>query len=243
MDIFLITGAASDIASNVIHLLGAGDTRKVVIALDKDPIDVSQYKKYSNMEVIYCECDLANRESIINTINYMKEEDFHPNYIIHFAAMKYRFDSIRKFDYYRTNKDMQIQVLSISEICKVCLPDMIKKRNGKVLFMISSVTDGEPPNRLCQYTMVKYALLGLMKSIAVECKGKNVSVCGLSPEMVNTKFLSEIDERILELNAMKSINGKLLEAEDIAKALIDLLSHEAEELNGNNYLFSSNSNC
>ena len=67
--------------------------------------------------------------------------------------------------------------------------------------MLSSVTINLPPKALVHYTTIKYALLGLVKSLASEYGNKNIQINALSPSMIETKFLENINEKIIEINA------------------------------------------
>ena len=87
--------------------------------------------------------------------------------------------------------------------------------------------------------MLKYSLLGLMKSLAVEYDGKKISINALSPSMMETKFLSDIDERIVQINAKNSRFGKNASVKDIVPALEFLLSDASNYMNGANLNLSN----
>lgn len=233
---YLITGALSDIATEFIHLLGKTNEQVTVIAIDIGQFDKQIYEIHKNLTVQYYKCDLSSRQELNKLLVTLVNKNTLPTYILHFAALKFKYDKIKNFDYERSNKDFQIQVLSIAQVCKVFLNKMIKNGNGKILFMISNVVDGYPPKHLAQYTMVKYSLLGLMKSLALECEDKSFSVCGISPNMVDTKFLSEIDRRIIELISMASPKGSLMQAKDIALKIKEVLNLDYKETNGVNFI-------
>ena len=74
----------------------------------------------------------------------------------------------------------------------------------------------EIPKYLSDYVTVKYALLGLVRSISKELCGTNASICGIAPPMVDTPFLSE-QPGIIVREAKES--GKMV----TAKALNPLL--------------------
>ena len=232
-EIYLITGAMSDIAIQFIQILGKTSKEIMIIAIDKNEFDKKQFAVYENIQVKSFCCDLSKADEIRYITAQLKEQSLVPTHILHFAALKYEYASAKEFDYERTSLDFSIQVLSIMELCKSILPAMKKQKYGKIVFMISSVTEGVPPKKVCQYATVKYALLGLMRSLASEYQQKNIGICGFSPDMVKTKFLSEIDPRVVELNAMSG--ALVLEPEEAARKISDILQKSCDEINGKNY--------
>lgn len=68
------------------------------------------------------------------------------------------------------------------------IPNMAKKKYGRIVFMLTSCTINNPPKYQSSYVTVKYALLGLMKALAVEYADRGITVNGVSPDMMETKF-------------------------------------------------------
>jgi len=114
------------------------------------------------------------------------------------------------------------------------LPKMVKARFGRVVFMLSSVTFGVPPANMSHYVAAKYALLGLMKSLASEYANRMVTVNAVSPSMVETDFLCDIPEKIVELAAQQHPLNRNASPVDIAPVVKMLLSDEACYLTGVN---------
>ena len=85
-----------------------------------------------------------------------------------------------------------------------------------------------------QYSIVKHALLGMMKSLAVEYGDKNVNINGLSPNMVETKFLDNIDSRIVEMAALNTIRKRNISISGVVDAIDFLLSDRSDYINGVN---------
>jgi len=100
--------------------------------------------------------------------------------------------------------------------------------------MLSSVTISTPPKYLMSYNMIKFTLLGLMKSLVSDYSGKRININAVSPSMINTKFLSNIDSRIIELNATNSNENKNADICDIVPTIKFLLSKDSNYINGIN---------
>ena len=81
---------------------------------------------------------------------------------------------------------------------------MAKARYGRIAAMLTAYTIGTPPKYMCDYVTAKYALLGFVRAAASEYAGKGVTINALSPNMMETKFLSHLDARSIEMNAQGS---------------------------------------
>ena len=122
------------------------------------------------------------------------------------------------------------------------LPKLAKQKGGRVVVMLSSVTLGVPPKALTQYTTVKFALLGLMKALASEYADKKITVNCISPSMIETQFLSLINERIVELSAESHPLKRNATVFDVVPSILMLMSDDAAYINGVNVPITGGSN-
>ena len=132
------------------------------------------------------------------------------------------------------DKAYQIQVRALARLCQSVLPVMAKDKLGKAVIMLSECTLGMPPKYMTEYVTVKYAALGLMRALSLEYADKNINVNGLSPGMMETKFLSEIDARFIEMNAAGSVKKRNVTTEETAQAIAFLVSEGSDYMNGVN---------
>lgn len=237
-EIYLILGASSDIGIELISRLNREKENIIIIA--------HYYSNNNEINNIICEngnmiisykANLSLEEDIINIIEYVKNNDLIPTHIVHLPGCKFKYAKLKDFKWDDFILDMNIQVKSLVVILKNLLPYMMKKekfKNKKVVVMLSSNTISIPPKYTLQYNMIKYALLGVVKSLAADYSGKNININGLSPSMINTKFLSDIDERIIELNAANSVGKEIASVNQIVPVINFLLSQDSNYINGVN---------
>jgi len=114
------------------------------------------------------------------------------------------------------------------------LPKLSKEKRGKVVLMLSSYVLGVPPKALSHYTTIKYAMLGLVKSLASEYSEKNIQINAISPSMVETKFLDNINEKLVELSSYNHPLKRNAIVEDITPIIKMLISNESDYINGVN---------
>jgi 3-oxoacyl-[acyl-carrier protein] reductase len=112
---------------------------------------------------------------------------------------------------------------------------MAKEKFGKIVFMLTSYTIAEPPQKyMTPYVTGKYALLGLMKLLAAEYAGNGITVNGVSPSMIDTFFGGGTNRLVVEQNAEKSPIRRNLVPADVIGVLEFLLSDGADCITGQN---------
>ena len=96
-----------------------------------------------------------------------------------------------------------------------------------MVFVLSSVTRGVPPKYMSMYTVVKYAQMGLMRAAAAEYASTHLMINAVSPGMIETQFLDEIAETIIEMNAAANPKKRNAKPDDILGAIEFLLSADS----------------
>ena len=233
---YFIIGASSDIACEYLKKIGEKNEKCTVIALfygDKTRLE-NISNTLENVTVDFVECNLLDMNQVQNAVEYIKNKYIAPTHILHMAARKFEYVKFSKFNWEDVMQDLEIQVHSFAEFMKAFLPDMSKNKYGKVVVMLSSVTKGLPPKYLSEYTICKYALMGLINSLVAEYKDKGINIKSISPTMVDTSFLEKIDNRIIELNAMNSGMKRNVKPEEVASVIDFLMDDKTEYINGLN---------
>lgn len=100
--------------------------------------------------------------------------------------------------------------------------------------MLSACTQNNPPKFMSAYVTAKYALLGLMKSLASDYAEKGICVNAISPDMIETKFLDGVPNAAVRMTAEKSVMGRLLNVDEVVPAFEFLLSDAADKITGQN---------
>lgn len=234
--IYCIIGATSDIGMAYIKEINKQGEKCTVIAIyfgEKEELEKLD-NELENVTMDFVKCDLSNTQDVLNAIFYIKEKYNTPTHFLHLAARKFEYVKFSKFNWENVMLDLEIQVHSFAEFMKAFLPSLAKQKYGKVVVMLSSVTKGVPPKYLSGYTLTKYALMGLINSLVSEYKEKGININAVSPTMVETRFLENIDERIVEMTAASSGMKRNVKIEEVVGAIKYLMSDEAEYINGLN---------
>ncbi len=223
-NIYLIIGASSDIGMAFLRS-----------ASEKHP-DARFYVHYRTMSEALAalaeqlgprmtpvQADLSVPDGVQTVISAVRET---PTYLLHLPAGKLAYKRLREVEASAIKTQMYIQVYSLLELSKAILPAMAKQKYGKCAVLVSSAVGDCPPKFMTEYVTVKSALLGLTRSLAVEYAPKGVLINALSPHMVQTKFLQDMDERLLENLANADPLGRHLNPEEVSEVIEFLLSSE-----------------
>lgn len=195
---------------------------------------LTELKRTLGEKLITLQADFLQKSDIETMIKSINDMSVSPLHIVFMTANKFRnvkFVKAKLDDY---QDELDISLMALIQILEVFIPTMIKRKRGKIIVMLSSCTVNIPPRYISPYVVSKYALLGLVKALASEYSDKGITVNAVSPEMTETKFLSEIPDLIVEKNAQAMPIGRNLTVSDVVPAFEYLLSPGADCLTGQN---------
>ncbi len=228
---YLITGASSDIGIALINrLYKDGDTFVLQGSSNMQGL-APLCQKYKDSIYTYS-VDMTNLDNVRIFAKTVAENHAVPTHIIHLPALKVINTKFKKFDEERFALDMNVQVNSAIIICKEFLPQMAKNKYGRVLFMLTSYILGMPPKNTSSYIAVKSALEGLAKSLAADYAAFGITVNCVMPSMIETKFLSETSDLIVQAAAEAHPMKRNATVEDVVPAMAFLLSDDASYITG-----------
>lgn len=229
-NVYLITGASSDVGCALIRRLyqpgdlflaqGAGDLSGLAPLVKEFPGAIHTF----DVDLT----DPAATDLFIEQVSRIAAL----THLVHLPALRVVNTKFKKFDEERFERDMSVQVRSAVKLCKAFVPAMAKAKRGRVLFMLTSYLLGLPPKNTAAYIMAKSALHGLAKSLAADYAGTGVTVNCVMPSMMETKFLADTSNLIVEASAQANPMGRNARVEDVVPAMAFLLGEEAGFITG-----------
>ncbi|MEG1060630.1 MAG: SDR family oxidoreductase [Oscillospiraceae bacterium] len=223
----LVVGADSDMGTAIISGLSGNIIAHVFAAPDKvRDLDTDERKIYS------VSGNLATVEGIRDFIAAVKALELNVTKIVHLPCMPAIPTRLKNFDENKFELEINVAFMSAILICREFVPAMAKQRFGRVVFMLTSYCIGVPPKYLTSYVAVKYAVMGLMRSLATEFADKGVTFNGIAPSMTETKFLADIADLTVEASAKNHPMGRNARPADIAPTAWHLLDDDNEYTSG-----------
>lgn len=231
--VLLVTGASSDVGSLLIDKV-AVNYDKVLAHYRSSGEKINELKNKYGEKIVPLQADFADVESTQALIDSIKEGGNYPDHIVHLSAQKAHNLQFHKQTWDNYQKEIDISLRSITLITQQLIPYMAKQKYGKIIFMLTSYLMGLPPKFQGPYITVKYALLGLMKNLTAEYADKHVMINAVSPDMMETKFLSELPDLVKEQNANNNPLGRNININEVIPTLIYLLSNGSDAVTGQN---------
>jgi SDR family mycofactocin-dependent oxidoreductase len=160
----------------------------------------------------------------------------------------YSFASCWELTEEQWDETVNVDLKGVWITCKVCIPQMLSRRSGKII-CISSTAGLKGMANLAHYVAAKHGVIGLVKTLAIELAPYNINVNAVCPTSVDTAMCrnqalydvfaggpgpSATYEHMLEL--MNGLNlfpdRDLLPPEAVSAAVLWLASDEARHLTG-----------
>ena len=231
--ILLITGASSDIGKEIIEQTNE-EYDYIIAHHNGDKENLIELKKKLKDKLILIEGNFKDKDATFQFVEDIKKIGKIPTHIVHLPAGKYENIKFSKLKWDKFENDLNIAFRSLVIILNNFLPIMAKNKYGKIVVMLTSCTTNIPPKYVASYVTSKYALLGLVKALANEYADKGIRINGISPTMIETKFLQNIPELLIEQNALNSPTGKNLSIEEVIPMFQFLLSDKSNSITGQN---------
>jgi NAD(P)-dependent dehydrogenase (short-subunit alcohol dehydrogenase family) len=130
---------------------------------------------------------------------------------------------------------LRVNTTSVFVLCQAALPHLVASRGNIVCVASTAGLSGIPYS--VAYAASKHAVVGMIKSLALEYAAKGVRVNGVSPGQVATPMTraappqGDIDWQLVMRNVPKLADG-ICDPEDIAEALAFLASDASRKTTG-----------
>lgn len=243
-NILLVTGGSSDIGRELISRLARKRDGPLILAhCFKGGDSLRSFQASAGgSRVVPIQADFRDPACVANMAHRILSDFGPPCRIVHLSGTSLQYERFQKLDWSRLQDDLNVQVHSIAILLQAFLPRLVRSGQtpgpkaviARIVFLLSSVTLGLPPKHLTAYVIVKSALLGLMRSLAVEFGGQGVNINAVSPSMVETQFLRGIPQLAIESAASVHPRGRNATVEDVCGWIEFLLSEGADYVNGVN---------
>lgn len=230
----LLLGASSDIGGEILR--GLEDPQVRVLAhYNRSSEKLERIcKSKKGFDIQTFQADLSTADGLQKVLQTLEKTKQWPTQIVHLPAPKSSFARMKDLTWDKVQKEIDVQVKSLLEILKVCLPVMAAEERGKIVVCLSSYTLQMPPKFLTHYVIAKYALWGLVRSLASEYADKKITINAVSPSLTETAFLSDLPAKIVEMAAEQSPLKRNASPADIAPVIRFLLSPGSDYLTGVN---------
>jgi len=208
----LITGASSGIGKSIAQLMASKGINLVVTARRLEALEElkKELEVAHKVNVNCISLDLAKPDSAQSLFDEVQQLGIDIDYLVNNAGF-----GGRGLFYERKWNDeaamMQLNMVSLTQLTHLFLPQMVKRGSGKILNVASSagLIPGGPLQSV--YFATKAYVLSFSQGLAGELEGKGVTVTALCPGATETEF-----EKTANLEKTKLFAGKTFSSEMVA---------------------------
>jgi 3-oxoacyl-[acyl-carrier protein] reductase len=225
----VVTGAANGIGRGIARVLAAEGARVALLDLDGDA--ARRVVESLASEAMAVEADVTDRPGMDAAVDTVLER-FGRIDILAANAGIYPTRSLDDMEDSDWDRVMGVNVKGALHSLQVCIPPMRERRYGRVV-LTSSITGpivGAP--NLSHYAASKAAMLGLMRSAALEFVEDGITVNAVQPGNVRTEGIEAFGEEFTAEMVRSIPMGRLAEPEEVGWAVRFLASEEAGYITG-----------
>ncbi|MDC3068580.1 3-oxoacyl-[acyl-carrier-protein] reductase [Candidatus Pelagibacter sp.] len=224
----IVTGATGGIGNSIIKRLYDNGANILATGTKTEKLEELK-KKFQNVQTL--KFDISQTDSIENFIeDATKQLGGKLDCVVNNAGITQDNLAIR-MSIEEWRKVIDINLTSTFLISKFAIRKMLKNKKGKIV-NITSVVGHTGNLGQTNYTASKAGIIAMSKSLAIEYAKKNININCISPGFIKTAMTDKIDEKFKEVIISKIPSARLGEPEDVANAVIFLVSSQSDYING-----------
>ena len=230
----LVVGSTGGIGSCTAEALAKEDYN-LILHYNSNKSKVEALKKHletiTEKKIIILQADVRKKDEIKDLVIEIKRyfgriTAFINASMLHFGNIKFSM-----LEWEDLSLQIDINLKSSFLLMKELVPLMEKDRYGKVVFMSTQATE-QFNSEWLHYITAKSGLNGFAKALAIELAPKGIRVNLVSPGMTDTELISDIPEKVKLLTSAKTPLKRLAKPEDVANAIVYLVSDKSDFLTG-----------
>jgi len=186
--IALITGSSSGFGLEFSNLFAADGCELIITArpgTDIASIGKQLHEIYS-VPVTTFEIDLSEHGSAKKLYDFVKSKGKNVDFLINNAGIG-NFGRFADNSLEREHELLELNVVSLAELCHHFIPDMVKKGGGKIL-NVASIAAFQAGAYYATYFASKAFVLLFSEALALEYKKDKITVTALCPGISRTNF-------------------------------------------------------
>lgn len=193
----LITGASYGLGKLVAQKFWVLGANLFLVARSKNILETfckelnSQAK--NKQSAFFLALDLTKSNSINKIKTFLENQHYSVDILINNAAIQGPIGQFWDNNWQDWQNTLQTDLLSPVELCRICVPGMIKKKSGKIINLSGGGATGPRPN-FSAYAVAKTGLIRFSEILAQELLSFNIDVNCIAPGVMNSKLLSNVLE-------------------------------------------------
>ena len=229
----LVTGGSRGLGKAVAIELAKSGVNVAITGRNEESLKntVSELENYG-IKATYAAFDVSNKDEVYNAINAIIESFGNFDILINNAGIA-AFGGFLEMEDEKWEEIVKTNLFGPYYVTKAVVPGMIEKNGGDIINVSS--TAGLKGNAVTSaYSASKAGLIGLSESLMFELRKKNIRVATLTPSTIASDMSKDV---------LKITDGdpeKVLQPEDFAELIVDILKFEKRAMLASASLWSTN---
>ena len=189
----LITGASSGIGQELAKLFAQDGYNLVLVARSDDKLDrlADVFKgNYDTQHITVISKDLSQEDAAQDVYDQVKAKDITVDVLVNDAGVGLYGMFGTDTDWEREKAMIHLNVLTLTQMTKLFLSDMLARNEGKIL-NLASLLSITPSPLMAVYAGTKAYVYNFTQSLINELKDTNVTVTALLPNATDTDFYNK----------------------------------------------------
>lgn len=210
----LITGASSGIGYEFTSLFAKDGYNLVLVARSEQQLMqlAQQLEDKFGISVRVIAKDLSNASAPEEISTELQQAGVTIDVLVNNAGFA-TYGMFAEIDLATELQEMQVNMVTLTHLTKLFLPDMLKKRWGKIL-NVASTAAFQPGPLMAVYYATKAYVLSFSEALADELRGTGVTVTTLCPGPTASGFQERAHVEVTRLVSSK----KIMDAARVARA-------------------------
>lgn len=234
----IITGGAGGIGKAAGKRFVAEGAQVLLVDLNEEALQAAVADIGSN-QVSYCVADITQSDDNVRMFALASERYGGVDVFLANAGIEGDVKPLTEQSEERFDQVLNVNVKGVFLGLKHGIPE-IAKRGGGSIVITSSVAGVTGSPGVGPYVTSKHAVIGLMRSAALECAPMNIRVNTVNPSPVETRMMRSLEDGLMPgagENAKAALVQQIplqryAEPEDIAKVMLFLSSDDSEWVTG-----------
>ncbi|MBK9168422.1 MAG: SDR family oxidoreductase [Bryobacterales bacterium] len=188
----LVTGAGRGVGKRLALGFANAGARLALLARSKPELDLAKLEiEHAGGMALRLRCDVRDYEQIAAAVERTRSNLGVVDVLVTAAGIQGPIGPLADVKPKAWAETIEINLIGVMNSIRAVLPDMIKRRSGKIIVLSGSGAAFARPN-FSAYAAAKAALVRMVESVALEVRDDNVQINCMGPGGVYTHMTDEI---------------------------------------------------
>ncbi|UII25177.1 SDR family oxidoreductase [Fulvivirga maritima] len=234
----LITGGSGSIGFETAKNLAGKGAKVLIVDIDENALQEKEKEaKDAGLDISYCVADVTKSDQVENYVNTCIERYRKIDFFFNNAGIEGVVKPMQEYPEDVFDKVLAVNVKGVYLGMKYVIP---KIEDGGSIVITSSVAGLQGSPGMVGYITSKHAVIGIMRTAALELGARNVRVNTVHPGVVDNRMMRSLEDGMnpghgAEVKAQMESTVPLkryAKAEDISNMAAFLFSEESSYVNG-----------